>query len=610
MTIRGAVICGMVKVLAFVSAVTAGDAGHETPFVSLGAGARALGMGGGFVSMVEDAASIHYNPAGLALLEYQEVAFMHSILFEGSTYDFASWVYPITENHGLGGGVMRIGTDDIIRRIDFADRGRFSFAYTQMVLAYGRNFGEATAGGAALKILHQSLENRSDFGVSMDLGFSLRLHRQVYFGATAREITQQKITLIESSETIPMALIAGLSWRNIALSDQMHLALSCDLEKNRDRDLKVRGGGEVGLQNVLFLRAGFDRDQLALGMGIKYHRMSIDYAYRLTDYVDNLHHVSVSFLLGSSTTERVRLRELAKLPPEPSEEEKRFMSLMNTADRFFRRFQLDSAKAYFQQALEMQPDNEEIIGTLAAIEESRRVQEEREEALRVAQESVSQTLRTFVAQAEQMLDQKMYRAALDLLGLIFEIDPANVSANELRDRIVTVRDAELAASLENGNQAAQAGRWSEAVEAYNRVLELDPANQTALEAKRQMLAAMDVPQRIRLAIELFDRGELTEAAARFRAILEVRPDESVALDYLSRIQEQQAVRPPATFEDLQRDREYWEFYLEGLRYMRNKEYQKAIEMWERVLQAYPDNQNTLNNIEQARLRLGTQGNGN
>jgi tetratricopeptide (TPR) repeat protein len=610
MITRVTVMRALVVVLLCSSSLMAGDAGHETPFNSLGVGARSLGMGGGFTSLAADATSIHYNPAGLALLEYQEVSFMHSILFEGSTYNFASWVYPITENHGLGGGVMRIGTGDIIRRVDFADRGRFDYAYTQMVLAYGRNFGEPIAAGVALKILNQSLENRSDFGVSMDLGLSVRLHHGLYLGATAREVLQGELKLIERAETIPMAVIAGLSWQNLALSSQMRLTLALDAEKHLDRDIKVRAGAEAVLGDVLSFRGGYDRDNLALGTGIRYGRMNIDYAYKLVDYVDDVHHISISFFLGTSTTERIRLRELAKLPPEPTEEEKRFSALMATANRFFLRFQLDSARVYFQQALEMQPDNEEIIGTLAAIEEARRVQGEQEEALRVARESINQTLHTFITQSEQMLAQRMYQAALDFLGLIFEIDPGNTSANQLRDQIVAARSAELAASLERAQQAAQASRWSEAVEAYNRVLELDPENPTAQQAKLQMVAALDLPQRIRLAVELFDRGELAEAAMRFRAILGVNPNETVAQEYLRRIQERPAVRPVATLEDLQKDRESWELYLEGLRFMRNKEYQKAIEAWEKVLLAYPNNANTLDNLEQARLRLGTQGTGN
>ena len=223
-----------------------------------------------------------------------------------------------------------------------------------MVLAYGRNFGEPIAAGVALKILNQSLENRSDFGVSMDLGMSVRLHHGLYLGATAREVLQRELKLIERAETIPMAVVAGLSWQNLAVSSQMRLTLALDAEKHVDRKIKVRAGAEAVLGDVLSFRGGYDRDNLALGTGIKYGRMNIDYAYRLVDYVDDMHHISISFLLGASTTERVRLRELAKLPPEPTEEEKRFSALMATADRYFRRFQLDSARAYFQQALPVQ----------------------------------------------------------------------------------------------------------------------------------------------------------------------------------------------------------------------------------------------------------------
>ena len=40
--------------------------------------------------------------------------------------------------------------------------------------------------------------------------------------------------------------------------------------------------------------------------------------------------------------------------------------------------------------------------------------------------------------------------------------------------------------------------------------------------------------------------------------------------------------------------------------MRNKEYNKAINAWNKVLEKYPNNVNTLNNIEQAKLRLKSE----
>jgi len=594
-------------ILSVAGSILAGDAGRETPFVSLGVGARSLGMGGSYAALANDALAIHYNPAGLAGLEFQEVAFMHSLLFAGSTYDFASWVYPITEDHGLGAGIMRIGTNDIIRRVDFAERGSFGYSFTQMLLAYGRNVGKGLAGGMALEIFQQSLDNRSDFGMGLDLGLRMRLWKRVRFGAAVHEILQHKLTLLERAEKTSPVIVAGLSWPEIMISDRVQLTASLDFERHDGRELKVRAGAEVLLHDALALRMGYDRDNLALGTGLKTGRIRVDYAYKLVDYTDGIHHVSLSFLLGMSTTEKIKLRELAKLPPEPTEEEKRFAALMDTANHFFRRFQLDSASAYFHMALDMQPGNGEIIGTLAAIEEARRVQQAQEEALRAAREDVSQTLKSFVAQAEQMLSQKMYSAALDVLELIFDIDPANADANQLRNRILVARDTELATDLDNARLAADSSRWLDALEGYNRVLELDPENAAGQQGKRQVLATMGLPEKVRIGIEMYDKGELNEARSRFQAVLDVNPDEPTALEYLRRIRERLAGQPAATLEDLQKDRIYWELYLEGLRHMRNKEYQRAIEVWEKVLQAYPNNANTLNNIEQARLRLGTQG---
>ena len=37
--------------------------------------------------------------------------------------------------------------------------------------------------------------------------------------------------------------------------------------------------------------------------------------------------------------------------------------------------------------------------------------------------------------------------------------------------------------------------------------------------------------------------------------------------------------------------------------MRDKKYSEAIAAWQKVLNTYPDNPNTLNNIDQASLRL-------
>jgi len=593
------------------TAVLAGqaDGGRESAF-TLGVGARAVGMGGGFTSLTSDPSAVYYNPAGLSGLAFQEASFTHTALFESSIFDALSWVYPISSRHGLGVGYMRLGTDDLIRRRDFVDLGRFDYSLSQMLLSYGRKLRDDVSAGVTLKIVHQSLDNSSDFGVGMDLGFSARLYRGLTLGVITRDLIQAEMKLGETTEKVPVSVAGGLSWRRLALSSQVAVTASLDLEKYQDKSFGLRTGGEVWFHDMVAVRLGYDRDNLAFGGGLQYGRLTFDYAYKLTDYLDDVHHFTVSFKVGPSMAERIRRQELASLPPEPTEEEKRFRSLMDTANQYFRRFQLDSATHFFREALQMDPGNEEIIGTIAAIEEARLVQREKDAALQAAREDVAQTIGSFLTQAESLFAARNYRAAQDLLSLIFDVDPENPGARELAAQIETRRSMEIVEKFEEARKAFGEGRLIDAVDAYNRILDIDPQNDGALQSKRQVLAAMDIPERVRAGVELFNKGQLDEARRRFQTILEINPDEPVAKEYLGRIREMQKTTTTATLDDIQKDPVSWELYLEGMRHMRNKDYQKAIDAWEKVLEIYPNNPNTLNNIEQARLRLGTPKSGN
>ncbi len=589
--------------LSAVAYAGTGDAGRESPF-SIGNGARALAMGGGVISLSQDASAVYYNPAGLANLLQQEVSFTHVVLFANSTYDFASWVYPVDENRGFGLGFMRIGTGDIVRRAEYADKGTFSYSQSQLVLSYGLNIGEPFAAGTSLKIVNQALDDHSDFAIEMDLGATAKLYKHLSLGAIARDILPTELQLDSTAEDMPFTFAGGLTLHDLSLSEHAVVTLSGDLEKHADRAVKLHAGGELTLHRHYAFRAGYDRDNMALGAGLLHGRLKIDYAYKVTDYVEDVHHFTVSFLLGKSVPEQKRLRELALRPPEPTPEEKLFASLMAQGNSFLQRFELDSAATYYRQALDLRPNDQEIIGSLAAIAESRRVQHEQEARLRQAETERNQTITSFVTQAESLYDRKIYQASLDLLNLVFDIDANNLRAEQLRSNILQARAAEVEQQLLNAKQASDEGRFAEAIEGYNRVLEIEPDNKLAPAAKKQVLATMDLPEKIRAGIELFEKGRLNAARTQFNAVLEVNPSQATALDYLSRIGEAQT--RTATLEDLQKDRDAWALYLDGLRYMRNKEYQKAIDAWNQVLKAYPNNPNTVDNIEQAKLRLGSQ----
>ena len=83
-------------------------------FMALGVGGRALGMGGAFVAVANDVTSGYYNPAGLANLNYPQLALMHSEQFGNLVnYDYGAVAIPFQNDMSFGLSIMRLGVDGI-----------------------------------------------------------------------------------------------------------------------------------------------------------------------------------------------------------------------------------------------------------------------------------------------------------------------------------------------------------------------------------------------------------------------------------------------------------------------------------------------------------------
>ena len=96
----------------------AGATKYAGEFLKIQVGARALGMGGAFAAVADDATAPYWNPAGMVYLPYREVIPQHQEKFGNlANHDYLGGVWPLGgpkgRNAALGVGVVRFAVDDI-----------------------------------------------------------------------------------------------------------------------------------------------------------------------------------------------------------------------------------------------------------------------------------------------------------------------------------------------------------------------------------------------------------------------------------------------------------------------------------------------------------------
>ena len=185
------------------------------------------------------------------------------------------------------------------------------------------------------------------------------------------------------------------------------------------------------------------------------------------------------------------------------------------------------------------------------------------------------------------------------LGL--DLDPRAAKLQVLENRITQSVRGRIVELINEATLAESEGRWQDAITTYDRILELSPTQADARELKGRLADTLKVARLVLDGVESFHKGNLSAAEEVFKKVLTTVPNNIVAQEYLSRIK---SIREqPTGREELERDEQMWRVYLEGLEFYQKGEYDSAITRWEEVLRFYPDNQQTIENIRQARLRL-------
>ncbi|NTW31737.1 MAG: PorV/PorQ family protein [Bacteroidetes bacterium] len=314
---------------------------YSNEFLSIGIGARALGMSNSNIAIVDDVTSGYWNPSGLNHIKSNiQIGLMHSEYFAGiAKYDYAAIASRIDENSVAGISFIRFGVDDIPNttelidaegNIDYSRITTFSAADYAVLFSYAKTFSnKKLRTGANVKIVHRQVGDFGKaWGFGIDVGAQYDLNKWT-FGVMGRDITstfnawsfnlsdrmKEVFTLTgneipKSSLEITLPKLILSSSRKFNLSENFSILADIDVDITFDgkRNVLIKSnpvsadphiGAELSFKNFIFLRGGFGNIQnetdivgkkiktfqpnIGIGINIKDY-FSVDYA--LTDIGD------------------------------------------------------------------------------------------------------------------------------------------------------------------------------------------------------------------------------------------------------------------------------------------------------------------------------------
>ena len=305
-------------------------------FLAIGAGSRAVAMGGAFVATADDATAMYWNVGGLPQLQRPELLVNHTKWIADIRFTYIGFVLPIYRFGVIGMNVTAMTMDEMEVTTYGAENGTgetFKAGSYAVGFSYARQLTDRFSIGANIKYINEFISQSSASSIAMDIGtLFVTPFKDIRFGAsisnfgqkmqiTGEDLLVQKdidetqhgnnesVNAILSTDKfdLPLLLRVGIS-KDIISTNAMRLTLAIDGMHPNDNVEYVNTGAELSLfRELLSLRGGFkslylDRnvrkeegeEKFTLGVGINMGlrdniNLSADYAFESFKHLKEIH---------------------------------------------------------------------------------------------------------------------------------------------------------------------------------------------------------------------------------------------------------------------------------------------------------------------------------
>lgn len=297
---RFTTIAVLAAVAASAPSVSMAQGGRTGAIIlELPASARALALGGAYVTASADDAALFYNASQLATVDGRAASMSVQPYIEGSTLGALSAAFQIGPGTlGVGVQVLSYGSADeyVCDDTTGCERGEatgrtVSANDVAASVGYGMTWRMVRLGAAA-KYVRQSLADASGGAPAIDVGAAMDVWRGATVGISVQNIGPDLKTA-GSSAPLPrfFRLGASLPWRGVGPFDVLG---TVEVAQHREGDVLPLGGAEVtwtsanGLAFSARVGALAQSDDAAtsrvsFGGGVRARHFALDYAYQAFD---------------------------------------------------------------------------------------------------------------------------------------------------------------------------------------------------------------------------------------------------------------------------------------------------------------------------------------